>query len=293
MDPHLLRTFTAVARCASFSGAARELGYTQSAVSQQIAALEADLGVELLSRRPVAPTEAGARLLEHAGPLLLRLEAARAEVVRAGRAPAASVVLGASPLAIGDRVASALARLRVAAPRTEVTVRVLDRAAVVAGVATGRLDLGVVDGAAAPSDPLRLPEVGPLHALRCGEEELVVAVPDGHPLAGRQRGGVRLDSLAAGLWLDAPEAAVPPPPGADALRISARYEGADVRGLLGLVRAGHGLALLPASVVEAAGGVVGVTVSAPRLVHRTELLHRSGPGEPVRALIGLLVPETR
>ncbi|WP_127355883.1 LysR family transcriptional regulator [Actinacidiphila soli] len=292
MDPHLLRTFSAVARCASFSGAARELGYTQSAVSQHIAALEADLGVELLSRRPVAPTEAGVRLLEHAGPLLLRLEAARTEVVRAGRAPAASVVLGASPLAMGDQVASALARLRVTAPRTEVTVRILDRAAVVARVATGRLDVGVVDGAAAPSDPLRLPEVGPLHALRCGEEELVVAVPDGHPLA-RRRGGVRLESLSAGLWLDAPEAAVPPPAGAEAFRIAVRCEGTDVRALLGLVRAGHGLALLPASVVEAAGGVAGVAVSAPRLVHRTELLHRRGLGEAVQALIGLLVPATR
>lgn len=87
MDPHLLRTFTAVVRLASFSAAARELGYTQSAVSQHIAALESDLGVELLGRRPVAPTEAGTRLLEHAGPLLLRMAAARAEVVRAAHSP--------------------------------------------------------------------------------------------------------------------------------------------------------------------------------------------------------------
>lgn len=55
MDPHLLRTFVAVARLASFSEAARELGYTQSAVSQHIAALEQDLGAPLLTRRPVAP----------------------------------------------------------------------------------------------------------------------------------------------------------------------------------------------------------------------------------------------
>uniref|UniRef100_UPI00117CA361 helix-turn-helix domain-containing protein n=2 Tax=Streptomyces TaxID=1883 RepID=UPI00117CA361 len=54
MDPHLLRTYVTVARLASFSEAARELGYTQSAVSQHIAALEQDLGAPLLTRRPVA-----------------------------------------------------------------------------------------------------------------------------------------------------------------------------------------------------------------------------------------------
>ena len=69
-----------VADCRSFSAAARRLGYTQSAVSQHIAALEGDLGTTLLHRRPVAPTEAGERLLEHAAPILLRAEAARVDV---------------------------------------------------------------------------------------------------------------------------------------------------------------------------------------------------------------------
>ena len=82
MEAQLLRTFVAVARLASFSAAAAELGYTQAAVSQQIAALENDLKTRLLSRRPVEPTEAGARLLEHAEPILLRLDAARADVTR-------------------------------------------------------------------------------------------------------------------------------------------------------------------------------------------------------------------
>ena len=68
MDVRLVKTFVVVARCASFSEAARELGYTQSAVSQQVAALERDLGVALLHRRPVALTSAGTRLLEHARP---------------------------------------------------------------------------------------------------------------------------------------------------------------------------------------------------------------------------------
>ncbi|MFC7648989.1 LysR family transcriptional regulator [Streptosporangium lutulentum] len=83
MDPHLLRTFVTVVHRGSFSAAAEDLGYTQSAVSQQIAVLEADLGLALVHRRPVTPTPAGERLLEHAGPLLLRHRAARADVLRA------------------------------------------------------------------------------------------------------------------------------------------------------------------------------------------------------------------
>src|SRR3954462_3262303 len=99
MAPHLLRTFVAVARRGSFSAAAVELGYTQSAVSQHIAALEGDLRTPLLSRRPVALTDAGARLLEHAEPLLLRLAAARADIARLAASPAAALVVGTSALA--------------------------------------------------------------------------------------------------------------------------------------------------------------------------------------------------
>ena len=89
----------AVARLGSFSAAATALGYTQAAVSQQIAALESDLKTQLLTRRPVAPTEAGARLLEHAEPILLRLDAARADVTRMTKAPAATLTIGVTPLA--------------------------------------------------------------------------------------------------------------------------------------------------------------------------------------------------
>ncbi len=82
MDPHLPAHLRHRGPCSPPSRRPhRELGYTQSAVSQHIAALEQDLGAPLLTRRPVAPTAAGERLLEHAGPLLLRLDAARADVL--------------------------------------------------------------------------------------------------------------------------------------------------------------------------------------------------------------------
>lgn len=170
MDPHLLRTYATVARLASFSEAARELGYTQSAVSQHIAALEQDLGAPLLTRRPVAPTAAGDRLLEHVGPLLLRLDAARADVVRMAAAPAPGLTLAAAPTALTPRAVAAL-------PAAGVTLRVLPREEVPAAVATGAADLGLVDGLAALSDPLRLPDVAPLTTRGVGRSSYVSCCP--------------------------------------------------------------------------------------------------------------------
>ncbi|MEV7022603.1 LysR family transcriptional regulator [Kitasatospora sp. NPDC093558] len=278
MDPLQLRTFVTVVRLGSFSEAARELGYTQSAVSQQIAALEADLGAPLLVRRPVAPTEAGVRLLEHAGPLLVRLEAARADVVRLVGAASARLVLGATPLALDAAVGRALGEVRRRYPRAEVDVRVLAQDALPALVATGDVDLALVDGLAAPSDPLPLPDVGPLCTVAVGEQPVVVALPVGHPLAGRP--GVALADLSAARWLDAPDLTPPPDrlraaTGTDGFRPATRYRGTDVHALLTLVATGHGLALLPPSALAATPGVVGVPIAVPRLVHRTELVHGS------------------
>ena len=173
MDPHLLRTFMAVADLGSFSLAASRLGYTQSAVSQQIAALEADLGTALLRRRPVTVTEAGARLLEHAGPILLRLDAARAEVARMAAPPPAQLVFGLAPLAMSELAASALASIRQSHPRLAVTLQVIGREAVQAAVAAGILDLGLIDGVAAPGDPLRL-DASPAAAVMVAERDLAV-----------------------------------------------------------------------------------------------------------------------
>ncbi|WP_078862257.1 LysR family transcriptional regulator [Streptomyces sp. NRRL F-5123] len=291
MDPHLLRTFVAVARLGSFSAAARELGYTQSAVSQHIAALESDLGAVLLGRRPVAPTPPGARLLEHAEPLLLRLDAARADIARLTAAPAARVVVGAAPTAVTGPLAAALAGLRRGRPQLDVTVRVLDRAAVVGGVTAGGLDAGLVDGAAAPGDPLTLADTAPLAALAVSEEPLAVALPAGHPLAGRA--GVDLAGLSEARWIDAPGTALPlarlrTVSGTEGFRAALRYEGADVRGLLALCAAGHGLAVLPAAALSGAPGVHAVPVAAPRLVHRTEILHAKSPAEQVALLAAAL-----
>jgi DNA-binding transcriptional LysR family regulator len=291
VDPHLLRTFVAVARHASFSAAARELGYTQAAVSQHIAALESDLKVSLLTRRPVAATEAGQRLLEHAAPILLRLDAARADVTRLAGAPHGRLRVGTSPLAAG-RLPPALAALLGPMPRLELTVRVAARETVAAEVAAGALDVGLVDGLAAPSDPLRLSEVSPLTAVGVGEERPVVVLPRSHPLAGRA--GLRLADLIDARWIDAPGTAVPlddlrRAAGADGFRAALRCDGTDTGTLVALAASGHGLAVLPGPAAARFAEVASVPVTAPRLVHRTELLHGSvGAGSPAAALASVL-----
>ncbi|MET9131859.1 LysR family transcriptional regulator [Streptomyces antibioticus] len=284
MDPHLLRTFVTVARLASFSEAARELGYTQSAVSQHIAALEQDLGAPLLTRRPVAPTTAGERLLEHAGPLLLRLEAARADVVRLAAAPDLGLTLAAAPTALTPRVLAAL-------PAAGVTLRVPARAALPAAVAAGTADLGLVDGLAAPSDPLRLPDVAPLTTYGVAEEPVCVLLPEAHPLA--RRGGLRLGDLADARWLDAPDTALPleelrAANGGRGFRPALRYDGTDVRALTGLAAAGHGLAVLPRTVAADVPGAVAVPLTAPRVVHRIELVYAGAPTGAAAALVTAL-----
>src|SRR5215216_1707995 len=80
---HLL-ALRAVAREGSFGSAARALGYTQSAVSQQIAGLERAVGERLVERpggpRPVSLTEAGRLLLRHADAIVARMQAAQADL---------------------------------------------------------------------------------------------------------------------------------------------------------------------------------------------------------------------
>src|SRR4051812_50097478 len=79
IDPRRLLTLRAVAAAGSFSRAAEALALTQPAVSQQVAALERQLGTKLLERGPGGPvaTEAGALLLAHAAAIAGRVGAAR------------------------------------------------------------------------------------------------------------------------------------------------------------------------------------------------------------------------
>lgn len=288
METQLLRTFATVARLGSFSAAAVELGYTQAAVSQQIAALETDLKVRLLQRRPVAPTEAGARLLEHAAPILLRLDAARADVARLTQAPAATLTMGLTPLAaVTSAIATVLATLRTRMPRVDITVQVVPRTEITASVARGTLDLALVDGLAAPNDPLT--PFPPLAAIGVAETAIAVVLPPGHPLATRQALG--LTDLADARWIEAPDISplsdIRRLAGVEGFRPALRYGGTDTRFLIALAAAGHGLTLFPRTALPS--GVTAVAVTTPPLAHRVELIHSTlRESSPAAVLASLL-----
>jgi DNA-binding transcriptional LysR family regulator len=121
-----LAALRAIAETGSFGRAATTLGYTQSAISQQIATLERAVGEQLLERpggpRPVSLTEAGRLLLRHAQAIVARLEAARAdlEALAAGEAGALRVGTYQS---IGQRILPAvIRRFSVDWPRVDLRV---------------------------------------------------------------------------------------------------------------------------------------------------------------------------
>src|SRR6266571_357808 len=138
----------AVAREGSFGRAATALGYTQSAVSQQIATLERVVGPRLVERpggpRPVELTEAGRLLLRHAEAIVARLQAARADMDALQAGEAGTLRVGAFQSA-GARILPELLRRYTAAwPRVEISLEEAEDESLLAEIEHGGLDLAFV-----------------------------------------------------------------------------------------------------------------------------------------------------
>jgi DNA-binding transcriptional LysR family regulator len=150
IDLRHLAALEAVARTRSFGRAARELGYTQSAVSQQIAQLERIVGQRLFHRpggpRRVEPTEAGLLLLGHADAIVARLDAARADMAALAEGAAGTLRVGIYQ-SVGARLLPALLRrFRAQWPLVGVRVREESAAAdLLRLLEHGELDLTFAD----------------------------------------------------------------------------------------------------------------------------------------------------
>ena len=122
-----LAALEAVVRTKSFGAAARELGYTQSAVSQQIAQLERVVGQKLFHRpggpRQVEPTEAGLLLLRHADAIVARLDAARADMAALSEGAGGTLRVGVFQSVGANLLPALVRRFRAEWPRVGVRVR--------------------------------------------------------------------------------------------------------------------------------------------------------------------------
>lgn len=189
-------TFHDVAMLGSFSRAAEALSLTQSAVSQQIAALERQAGTPLLRRGPggLSVTPAGERLLAHARVVAERVRLADAQITDlAGRAQH-EIRIGAFPSALATIVPAAVRALRRHDPELQVAVEEGRLQDLVDGVRSGRLHVAVCfqDAAAARREHPGLRR----HDLV--EEPMVALLPPRHPLARRSE--VELSALANDTW---------------------------------------------------------------------------------------------
>ena len=141
-----LRAVREAATLRSISAAAEALGYTQSAVSRQIAAAEAAVDARLFERvsRRVVPTEAGEVLAEHANDVLGALEAAQQAVGRVRQRLEGELVLGAFPAAISVLMPRAVARLAQSNPTLRISLHDASSPALIERMRDGLLDLAVV-----------------------------------------------------------------------------------------------------------------------------------------------------
>jgi len=164
VDPRRVLVFREVARAGSLAGAARALGWTQPAVSQQVRQLEREIGTALVLRqgRGVALTEAGQILLRHAEGVADRLAAAEQEVAALTGLAAGTVRLSAFPTAAAVLLPPALVALRERAPALQVHFTEQEPPEAEAAVRSGAADLALVfrhedDEDAVPGDLLREP----------------------------------------------------------------------------------------------------------------------------------------
>jgi DNA-binding transcriptional LysR family regulator len=235
-----------VATRGSFSAAADALSYSQSAVSQGVATLEAELGVTLIERdrRGVRPTAAGAALVGHADGILARLEAAEGEVaaimgLRGGRLRIASF-----PTAGATLMPLAIATFRASHPDVTVTLAEGEPQEIVPRLRAGEFDLVLLFEFRGASEKLG----SGMRRVELLDDPMYLALPEGHPLAAKPE--LRLEDLRDQSWV---QTSASSPCARHVLRSChaagfepiVSFESDDYQTVQGLVAAGVGVALIP------------------------------------------------
>ncbi|MCX4098569.1 LysR family transcriptional regulator [Nocardia sp. alder85J] len=262
-----LRVLREAARSGSFSQAAQRLGYTQSAVSRQVALMEQAAGRPLFERqaRGVEPTEAGRIVLRHADAVLAELDRARDALQDLHSRRSGRLRVGAFSTANAVLVPQATATVAQRHPELEVRLREGLTPALSSELGRRRLDLAVLSGA---SD---LP--AGLEVVRLLEDSLYIATATAHPLAGRL--SVPIDRLRDERWItgsaDQHTTLLGAWAGA-AWQPHVAHVARDWITKLGLVAAGLGITVVPGLVVPALPDTVSVVrIDDPAAVRPTHV----------------------
>jgi len=254
LDTHRLRLLREFAERGTIAAAAAALGYTPSAVSQQLAALEREAGAVLLDRtaRAAELTDAGRRLADHAGRILAMIEAAEADL--SASAPTGRVTVTAFPTA-AVAFGPALVRRVRAHPGLTLLLRETQREEGLRLVRTGEADVALVadwSGRLPSAESGRGRDAGGTGTLRFYpliRDPVVLVLPRGHPAADPDQ-PVDLDKLRDEPWLAAP-ASEPSRQAVDRLLAGtggmppAPWEFEGLSTILSLVARGIGIAALP------------------------------------------------
>jgi DNA-binding transcriptional LysR family regulator len=244
-----LQVLSEVVSLGSFSAAAEALSYTQSAVSQSIARLEAETGAPLVvrGRRGVTPTPAGAALVAHAERIFDQVREAEADIaavmgVRAGRLRVGSFPSGGATL-----MPPAVARFRRSHPDVVLTLEDGEPEEIVPRLRAGELDLALLYEFPGARPRRRRLGAG-LRSVRLLEDPIRVAMPVEHPLAAKSK--LVLADLRDEPWVQT-SAASPYAKHVVATCLAAgfeptvAFESDDFDTVQGLVAAGVGVALIP------------------------------------------------
>ena len=246
LDVRRLKVLREVAARGSFSGAAEALAFSQSAVSQQIAALEREAGATLVERgaRGIRLTEAGQALVRHADAILARLDDAEQELAAIAGLRGGRLRLGSFPSAGVTLVPQAAAAFRERYPGVELQLVEAEPEDALPLLRAGEIDLTL----AYDYEPAPEPTAPDLERVPLIEDPLEVVLPRGHRLAGRAQ--VAIADLDGEAWITGPS------PGSCArmTRHACRaagfepkvaFESNDCQTMQAFVAAGVGVALLP------------------------------------------------
>jgi DNA-binding transcriptional LysR family regulator len=197
LDVRRMRVLREVAVRGSFSAAAEALSFTQSAVSQQIAALEREAGTVLVQRsaRGVRLTEAGEALVRHTDAILARLSEAEAELEAIAGLRGGRLRMAAFESAGATLMPLAIARFRALHPAVELSMTLGETEDIEPQLKSGELDLVLGFGS-------RLQEDDGIERHFLVEDPMLLVLPRDHPLAAKRN--LRLADLVDEAWIGGP-----------------------------------------------------------------------------------------